>query len=146
MSDHIELQIGAAPWQPDGNTSIIEELDRYNVPTMGILEQHGVMYCFELIEGHVQDMNVWIYTPLSKVEAKELCRASGQEIDTLLARMQQDRPVMAALAAENAIQQATAVKTEGLDTQELVATAVRELRNLLQRERAGLRSLTPAGT
>ena len=64
MSDLVEIAEGGRPWKPTENTVSGEILHRYNMPLVGIIEQHGVRYLFQCWGGEVERANLWLYTRL----------------------------------------------------------------------------------
>lgn len=66
MSDLAEIAEGGRPWNPTESTVPGEILHRYNMPLVGIIEQHGVRYLFQCWAGEVERANLWLYTRLTE--------------------------------------------------------------------------------
>lgn len=64
MSDLVEIAEGGRPWEPSPTTVPGEILHRYNMPLVGVIEQHGVRYLFQCWAGEVERANMWLYTRL----------------------------------------------------------------------------------
>ena len=65
MSDLAEIAEGGRPWKPTETTVPREVLHRYNMPLVGVIEQHGVRYLFQCWGGEVERANLWLYSRLS---------------------------------------------------------------------------------
>lgn len=66
MSDLAEIAEGRRPWEPSPGTVPGEILHRYNMPLVGVIEQHGVRYLFQCWAGEVARANMWLYTSLDE--------------------------------------------------------------------------------
>lgn len=53
MSDLVEIAEGGRPWKPTPGTVPGEILHRYDMPLVGVIEQHGVRYLFQCWAGEV---------------------------------------------------------------------------------------------
>lgn len=65
MSELAEIAGGGRPWKPTETTVPGEVMHRYNMPLVGVIEQHGVRYLFQCWGGEVERANLWLYTRLS---------------------------------------------------------------------------------
>ena len=101
MNDHLELRLGARPWQPTDSTRLVAELDYYDMPTAGIFEQDGSPVLFMCVDGHGTQVTVWVYAPLETAEAEALGNVQGGEaIDAEIRRIFRTHPMVAALAVD----------------------------------------------
>jgi hypothetical protein len=66
VSDLAEIAEGGRPWMPTETTVPGEILHRYNMPLVGVIEQHGVRYLFQCWVGEVERANLWLYTRLTE--------------------------------------------------------------------------------
>jgi hypothetical protein len=62
MADLIEVESGALPWKPAPDSRVVEVYNEYDVPTAGVVQQHGVDFLFECISEGQSRLSVWIYT------------------------------------------------------------------------------------
>ncbi len=76
MSDLIEIAEGGRPWEPSPTTVPGEILHRYNMPLVGVIEQHGVHYLFQCWAGEVERANMWLYTRLTEEQEQLLADES----------------------------------------------------------------------
>jgi hypothetical protein len=72
VSDLAEIAEGGRPWKPTETTVPGEVLHRYNMPLVGVIEQHGVRYLFQCWGGEVERANLWLYTRLSEEQDRVL--------------------------------------------------------------------------
>lgn len=72
MSDLIEISEGGRPWEPTPRTVPGEILHRYNMPLVGVIEQHGARYLFQCWAGEVERANMWLYTRLTEEQDRVL--------------------------------------------------------------------------
>ena len=108
MSDHLELQLGARPWQPTDSTQLVAELDYYDMPTAGLLDQDGFRILFMCVDGHGTHATVWVYAPLEAAEAEGLSTMQGGDaIDAEIRRIFRRKPVVVALAVDGQLRLAT---------------------------------------
>jgi hypothetical protein len=63
---------GGRPWKPTPHTVQGEVLHRYNMPLVGVIEQHGVRYLFQCWAGDVERANLWLYTRLTEGKDRRL--------------------------------------------------------------------------
>lgn len=103
MSDQIALQVGAAPWNPSDDAVIVDEYDRYDMPTAGVIEQGGVPYLFECVEGVAERFNVWVYAPLSASEATAISVLEDPHLTSAMQHVFESRNVAVALAVDDRI-------------------------------------------
>jgi hypothetical protein len=72
VSDLAEIAEGGRPWMPTETTVPGEILHRYNMPLVGVIEQHGVRYLFQCWGGEVERANLWLYTLLTEEQDRLL--------------------------------------------------------------------------
>lgn len=129
MSDRLELQLGARPWQPTGGTQLVTELDYHDMPTAGVLEQGGSPVLFMCVDGHGTHATVWVYAPLQAPEAETLGTLQGREvIDAEMRRIFRSKPVVVALAVDGQLRLATSgqLRLQGAVLREAALKAVTE--------------------
>jgi len=134
MSDQIGLSIGAAPWQPSGDSHIERIYDRYDMPTAGVFSQAGCLFLFECIEGVNQKVNVWAYAPLLSWESSDLDGLSGEDLIASMEKVWQTRDVTVALATDDKLLTAAVVSDFSIQKVGLLGAALEELLILLRRE------------
>lgn len=72
MSDLAEIAEGGRPWEPTPRSIPGEIFHRYNMPLVGVIEQHGVRYLFQCRAGEVERANMWLYTRLTEEQGRPL--------------------------------------------------------------------------
>jgi hypothetical protein len=72
VSDLAEIAEGGRPWKPTPTTVPAEVLHRYNMPLVGVIEQHGVRFLFQCWAGEVERANMWLYTRLTEEQDRLL--------------------------------------------------------------------------
>lgn len=72
MPDLAEIAEGGRPWEPTLTTVQAEILHRYNMPLVGVIEQHGVRYLFQCWAGEVERANMWLYNRLDEDQERLL--------------------------------------------------------------------------
>lgn len=105
MADLTHVQLGSPPWRPSEDAHLVEtchRYDRYDVPLVGVVSQHGVDYLFRCFYGHVELLNLWTYT---LVDADDLARveATGrtEEFDGVASELAHRGSGVTALAMED---------------------------------------------
>lgn len=83
MSDLAEIAEGGRPWKPTPTTIPGEILHRYNMPLVGVIEQHGVRYLFQCWGGEVERANLWLYTRLTEERGRLLSDEACPFIEAL---------------------------------------------------------------
>ena len=71
MTD-IRIQLGAAPWQPDPESELIETFSYYDRPLVGVIRSGDSSVLFECLSGHVDDRSVWGYVSIDDDELEML--------------------------------------------------------------------------
>jgi hypothetical protein len=144
VSDHLELQLGARPWQPTESTQLVTELDFYDMPTAGVLEQGVSPVLFLCVDGHGTHATVWVYAPLQPAEAQALATMQGREaIDAEMRRIFRSKPVVVALAVDGQLRLATSgeLRLQGAVLREAALKAVTDQ---VESDRQAACSLLPA--
>lgn len=101
MGDTIRIEPGSRPWSPGYESELVEELARFDVPTVGILWQEGNHYAFWCVEGWNDPKSLWAYILLEDDDVEEL-----RDVDSAgagyqkLAELATSKPVTVALADE----------------------------------------------
>lgn len=99
MSDVIELERARAPWAPSESADEVVVLDRYDMPLVGLLRQHGAIFVYACAAGEELATNVWAYAHVAEDEAQLLVDESGSpDFDELLSGAFHNRHVVVALA------------------------------------------------
>jgi len=92
------VEAGACPWQPTPRT---REVARYrmadDLPLTGVVEQGGALFLYQCVLGHVEQVNIWTYTPLLPHEHREIHDATPRHASALIARFSR-RPGQIAIA------------------------------------------------
>jgi hypothetical protein len=145
VSDHLELQFGARPWQPTESTRLLTELDFYDIPTAGVLEQGGSPVLFMCVDGHNTRFTVWVYALLGIADAEVLSTIQGSEaIDTEMKRIFRSEPLFAALAVDGRLRLAAPMQIQ-LGGSVLRDAALEAVNEQAESEHQAVRSLlTPA--
>lgn len=94
MSDLVEIAEGGRPWKPTPGTVPGEILHRYNMPLVGVMEQHGVRYLFQCWAGEVERANMWLYTRLTE-EQDRLLGDEGHPFEDALNEVTRGEGVLA---------------------------------------------------
>ncbi len=84
MADYIKVEKGCPPWQPAPDAAIRKILQSYSIPLCGVTSQHGVDYAFWCILGQAEESNLWAYTLLPDVDARQLLEAEPGDTATIL--------------------------------------------------------------
>jgi hypothetical protein len=143
VSTTLELRIGSRPWQPTDSTRLLTELDFYDMPTAGVLEQGTSKSLFMCVDGHGTPFTVWVYAPLEADEAAALTSMHGGEaIDAEIGRLFHTKPLIAVLAVNREIRLATSNPLQ-LKTLALRDAAVRAVTDQAESEQQAARSLLP---
>jgi hypothetical protein len=145
VSDHLELRLGARPWQPTDSTRLVTELDYYDMPTAGVFDQGGSPVLFTCVDGFGTRVTVWVYAPLETAEAEELAGMQGREaIDEETKRIFRSKPSVAALAVDCQLRLAAPMQLRLQDPM-LRDVALKAVTEQAESEQQALRSLlTPA--
>jgi hypothetical protein len=87
MADLIAVSEGALPWAPGPEVSLIDVFDRHDVPTCGVVEQHGALHLFECVVGPGRQLSVWLYAPLAPADYELLKPLEGDALDACFERL-----------------------------------------------------------
>jgi hypothetical protein len=90
MADTIQVQRWSRPWEPAGDARLVRELDYWDMPLAGVIEQHGVQHLFACLAGHLSSTHLWLYRSLTNAELAQIERTKEPEelrgvVDELLA-------------------------------------------------------------
>lgn len=103
MTEHMIPELGALPWKPKRGMRLVRELNRWDVPTAGLLRDWRRQYhLFRCLDGASGQYSVWAYVPLSRSEARALLPLTGQELRQKQADLMIDRTLSLAVAEEQA--------------------------------------------
>lgn len=100
MSDQIAIEQGQVPWLPASDAELVRTLHVYDMPLIGVIRQGGSLYLFRCIEGHVDDNNLWAYTAVDESDVEALVGAGPDDLDDVIDRLVEGRPVVVALSRE----------------------------------------------
>jgi hypothetical protein len=101
MSAQIAIEQGREPWAPAADAELVRTLHVYDMPLIGVIRQGGSLHLFRCIEGHVDAMNLWAYTPLDpEDDLAALESASPDMLDDVIDGVVEGRPVVVALSRE----------------------------------------------
>ncbi|MFI1360789.1 hypothetical protein ACH4TV_45560 [Streptomyces sp. NPDC020898] len=103
MKGRIVLELEARPWLPSNSVRMIRELNYYDMPTQGILRDRFLprYYFFACIDGAVNEYSMWVYVSISRTEARQLKKLSGNALRAFEAILLVDRPVDVVMAHED---------------------------------------------
>jgi hypothetical protein len=128
---NIVLKEGFRPWEPSPEARLVEVLDRYNVPQVGVLEDAAHHYIFQCVEGQAGNWSLWTYHQVDTSDLAVLRDVEGQDaVDAFLARLFEDnRPFAAAVSSRDEGIVQHVLVTEGLHGREVfpaVAAALKQ--------------------
>lgn len=144
MSDQINLSIGEAPWRPSGDSRVVLELNRYDMPTAGVLFQAGCYYLFECLEGATQSFNVWAYAPVTEYEKNLLADLSGRELFEAMEKIWRTRDATSALAVDDKVLTGAVIDSVTIKRLGIPGAAVGAITDLLDQERSVSHALKEA--
>lgn len=76
---------GYHPWEPRSGVTDVLVMHGHDVPLVGIYEINDrYQTLFVCLEGHVDDIKVWAYVPLSLDEASEIRSRNFDDVDHLM--------------------------------------------------------------
>jgi hypothetical protein len=64
MAKWLRLEKGHAPWQPAPDAELIQVMDQFNFPTLGVVRQDDQGFLFRCLYGHNEDESLWVYASL----------------------------------------------------------------------------------
>ncbi|WP_435211182.1 hypothetical protein [Streptomyces sp. bgisy034] len=103
MTEQITPDLGALPWKPQRGMKMVRELNRWDVPTAGILRNwRGHYQLFRCLDGASGQYSVWAYIELTRAEARGLMALEGEELRQRQAELMVGRTLSLAVAEENA--------------------------------------------
>ncbi len=125
MSDQVQIVFGRPPWQPTPDSVLVTELDFWDRPTLGVIEQAGSWFLFRNFIGSNSDVELWIYSMLESWEPGQFADDHERDIDDLVQDVTYDRHLTLALTGEDSGVIA-AVELRGASDEMDLAAAVRE--------------------
>lgn len=89
MTDLIQVTPGASPWKPTQDATLEAEYQYYDVPTLGVIRQHGADFLFRCFDDS-DPVSFWSYTHLTPGEREWLDAANSSDefekkVDSLVA-------------------------------------------------------------
>ena len=100
MSEQIAIEQGQVPWAPAADAELMRTLHFYDMPLVGVIRQGGSLHLFRCIEGQVDDNNLWAYTALDDTDLVALDAIGSADLDDVIDRVVEGRPVVVALSRE----------------------------------------------
>lgn len=102
MTEQNIPDLGALPWKPKRGMKLVRELNRWDVPTAGILRDWRRQYVlFRCLDGASGQYSVWAYVRLTRAEARDLMALRGEELRQRQTRLMADRTLSLAVAEED---------------------------------------------
>jgi len=102
VTEPITPELGALPWKPKRGVKLVRELNRWDVPTAGILRTRGRRYqLFRCLDGASGQYSAWAYVAITRKQARELSHLVGEELRQRQAALFLGAPLTLALAEEN---------------------------------------------
>jgi hypothetical protein len=98
MADQIMIQDGAYPWTPSGGSELVETYAYYDQPTLGLIQQAGLLYVFRCVDLVDDRYSLWAYALIEDQEAARLSEA--KDLPLALAEVTAGKPFTVALAEE----------------------------------------------
>lgn len=131
MGDQLWLSHGCVPWRPAMGTELVDVFDKYDVPSMGLIEQGGNYFAFWCVEGLLDPYSVWGYTLLEDYEVDDLRRSEdvGTDFDRAFYALVTRRPTTLALMDEQLGGIVLWAQVAGTSHDELFSAFKRILRN-----------------
>jgi hypothetical protein len=130
MSDHVTVEFQRVPWEPSGFAQLTEELDRWNRPTLGVLEESGEHYLFRVLENSDAGPDIWVYARLTHDEFEAISEATtADDLEVVVKQAYESRPLVAVLTDERSRIMAAALVDPVQDAQDanLLEAAAQEL-------------------
>jgi hypothetical protein len=100
MADLIEVESGALPWKPAPDSRVVEVYNEYDIPTAGVVQQHGVDFLFECISEGQSRLSVWIYTLVLPDERAHIEQATPDQFEARMDSALHARAGVLAIALE----------------------------------------------
>lgn len=100
MADLIAVHSGALPWKPSADSRVTEVYGKYDVPTAGVVQQHGVDFLFECISEGQSTLSVWIYTLVLPRERAHIEQAAPGQFEARMDSALHRRSGVLAIAVE----------------------------------------------
>ncbi|WP_322761555.1 hypothetical protein [Frankia sp. Cr2] len=103
MSNLVTLEGRANPWHPTASTVDGPVLNFYDVPLAGLFSQDWHHFLYQCILGHIDDVGIWVYTPIADGERAKLETAVSPKLQEELQKLRDGRKVTVALAVSDHI-------------------------------------------
>lgn len=100
MADTIHVERWCPPWQPSRDAELIETLNYYDMPLVGIVRQHGVDYLFSCITGHTEPIHSWAYVLLTAGDRERIREASPEQLRDIVQELLSTGPMVLAIASD----------------------------------------------
>ena len=97
MSDQVTLEERGVPWHPAANTVDGSVLNFYDMPLVGLFAQHECSFVYQCIFGELEEISIWLYTPIIDAERTEIESLAGGELSAALQRFRGGRRVTVSL-------------------------------------------------
>jgi hypothetical protein len=98
----ISVQNGCPPWAPTRHTELLQPLKAYDGPLAGVVAQGDEHFLFYCLAGHVEPVSVWVYAALEHDDEVALREVTTCSFDAVVERILATRPIVVALAKEEA--------------------------------------------
>jgi hypothetical protein len=101
MADLIAIQPSTSPWLPTADSEPVVTYHYHDIPLIGIVRQHGVLFLFQCLLGEMDAASIWAYTLIQPGEQARLDRTDGpEEFDAVLDHVTAHRPAKLAFVVE----------------------------------------------
>lgn len=102
MTRQISLVLGSEPWKPSTDTRMVVELNRWDVPTEGVLKQRfrRRYFLFRCMAGATGQYSAWAYVPITAAEVKSLRGLTGPTLGAAINKIMLGTSFTMALAEE----------------------------------------------
>jgi hypothetical protein len=101
MNDRVRIQAGAHPWQPSPESELVATYHQYDKPLVGLLRQNGSLFLFRCVEGHADDVSLWVYSAVSEEDVSTI--DAVDDIDAELDRLLSGVPLVFAVSSDDAV-------------------------------------------
>ncbi|WHM32974.1 hypothetical protein OH540_24200 [Streptomyces sp. BPPL-273] len=145
MTEPLIPELGALPWKPKRGTSLVHELNHWDIPTSGVLRSRWTRqhHLFRCLDGATTQYSVWAYMALSRKEARELMSLEGDALRQYQDRLMLSRTLAIAVAEEDAgiIHRARGRLAQSEPEPRLEPAVSRRVQREIQEEASALRDM-----
>ncbi|MFJ4421859.1 hypothetical protein [Streptomyces bobili] len=145
MTEPLTPDLGALPWKPKRGTSLVRELNHWDIPTSGIIRHRWTRqhYFFQCLDGATTQYSVWAYMALSRAEARELMSLEGDALRQRQDRLMLSRTLAVVVAEEDAgiIHRARGRLAQSEPEPRLEPSLSRRVQQEIQEEASALRDM-----